>query len=86
MPKVKAYNLPQHELQTLAREAGLEWIGSDPEKEALAQSVIASTPAPVHVPRERKPVILAEEGPLILVETRKDLSSVTLPFDAETVQ
>jgi ribonuclease E len=86
MPKVKAYNLPQHELQTLAREAGLEWIGSDPEKVALAQSVIASTPAPVHVPRERKPVILAEEGPLILVETRKDLSSVTLPFDAETVQ
>jgi ribonuclease E len=33
------------------------------------------------VPRERKPVPSADEGPLVLVETRKDLSQFKLPFD-----
>jgi ribonuclease E len=37
----------------------------------------------VHVPRERKPVVVVDEGPLILVETRKDLSQVKLPFEQE---
>jgi ribonuclease E len=36
----------------------------------------------VHVPRERKPPIAIDEGPLVLVETRKDLSQVRLPFEA----
>jgi hypothetical protein len=38
---------------------------------------------PVHVPRERPPVVVVDEGPLVLVETRKDLGQVTLPFEAE---
>jgi ribonuclease E len=35
------------------------------------------------VPRERKPVVAVDDGPLVLVETRKDLSQFKLPFDAE---
>jgi ribonuclease E len=45
---------------------------------------MAQEPKPVHVPREPKPVVLADEGPLVLVETRKDLSQVRLPFEQET--
>jgi ribonuclease E len=35
------------------------------------------------VPRERKPVVLVDEGPLVLVETRKDLSQLKLPFEQQ---
>jgi len=34
----------------------------------------------VHVPRIRPPVVALDEGPLVLVETRKDLSDMKLPF------
>jgi ribonuclease E len=33
------------------------------------------------VPRERKPPLVLDEGPLVLVETRKDLNQVKLPFE-----
>jgi ribonuclease E len=35
------------------------------------------------VPRERPPLVVLDEGPLVLVETRKDLRQVTLAFEAE---
>jgi ribonuclease E len=35
----------------------------------------------VHVPRAPKPPVVLDDGPLILVETRKDLSQLKLPFD-----
>jgi ribonuclease E len=38
----------------------------------------------VRVPREIRPVVLPDEGPLVLVETRKDLSQVMLPFEQTT--
>jgi ribonuclease E len=38
----------------------------------------------VHVPRERKPMVVIDEGPLVLVETRKDLSQLKLPFEQAT--
>ena len=50
------------------------------------QSAMAAAPAPAHVPRERKPVEVGNEGPLVLVETRKDLSQVKLPFDTQGSQ
>jgi ribonuclease E len=34
----------------------------------------------VHIPRERPPAVVIDEGPLVLVETRKDLSNLNLPF------
>jgi len=42
-------------------------------------------PKPVHVPREPKPVAVVDEGPLVLVETRRDLRNMPLPFEAENV-
>jgi ribonuclease E len=42
---------------------------------------MAAEPAPIHVPRERAPALQIDEGPLVLVETRKDLSQFKLPFE-----
>lgn len=81
LPNVQAFELPLQDLHILAQSAGLEWVGSDADKVAQAQAAIAATPAPVHVPRERKVMAVLDEGPLVLVETRKDLSAMTLPFD-----
>ena len=55
---------------------------SDAARVAQAQEAIANAPKPVHVPRERPAVAVVDEGPLVLVETRKDLSQLKLPFDA----
>ena len=38
-------------------------------------------PRPVHVPRERPPVVVVNEGPLVLVETQRDLRDLKLPFE-----
>jgi ribonuclease E len=46
------------------------------------QAAIAAEPAPAPLGREPAPVVVADEGPLVLVETRKDLSQVKLPFEA----
>jgi 16S rRNA processing protein RimM len=35
----------------------------------------------LHVPRERPPVVVMDEGPLILVETKRDLGQMPMPFD-----
>jgi ribonuclease E len=82
-PVVPRFELPMDSLQAVAREAGLEWVNSDAAKVAAAQAAIAAEPKPVHVPREPKPVVLVDEGPLILVETRKDLSQFKLPFEQQ---
>jgi ribonuclease E len=42
---------------------------------------MAAMPAPIHMPREIRRVELPDEGPLVLVETKKDLSQVRLPFE-----
>lgn len=84
MPKVQAYELPVQTLVATAQSAGLVWVESDSSKVAQVQALIAATPRPVHVPRERQPLVQIDEGPLVLVETRKDLSAMVLPFDAPT--
>jgi ribonuclease E len=78
---VEPFVLPLDSLQAIAQSAGLEWVNSDEEKIRAVQVDIASQPAAVHVPRERKPVAAPDEGPLVLVETRKDLSQIKLPFE-----
>ena len=75
------YVLPLAQLHEIAEGAGLQWVNSDAEKIAAVQAAIAAQPKPVHVPRERKPVVVVDEGPLVLVETRKDLSQMKLPFE-----
>ena len=76
-----AYVLQLDELAAVARSAGLEWINSDADKVRAVQDAIASTPAPVRQPREPRPVVVVDEGPLILVETRRDLAGLQLPFE-----
>ncbi|MFM7532661.1 MAG: ribonuclease E/G, partial [Rubrivivax sp.] len=78
------FELPMGELQRIAETAGLQWVNSDPEKIAAAQAAIAAEPVPVHVPREPRPPVVVDEGPLILVETRQDLAQVQLPFERQS--
>ncbi len=68
------------ELTRIAQGSGLQWVNSDANKVAAAQAAIAAEPRPVPVPRERPPAIVVDEGPLVLVETRKDLRNLNLPF------
>ena len=79
--RVEPFVLALGELQTIADSAGLTWVNSDADKIRAAQDAIAAEPQPARVPRERPPLVVADEGPLVLVETRKDLNELTLPFD-----
>jgi len=79
--RVEPFVLPLNDLSQLAQAAGLEWVNSDADKIRTVQEAIAAEPKPVHVPRERKPVEVVDTGPLILVETRKDISQIKLPFE-----
>lgn len=65
----------------VASDSGLQWVHSQAERVAQAQAAIAAEPKPVHVPRERPPVAPVDEGPLILVETRRDLREMPMPFE-----
>jgi len=38
------------------------------------------------VPRERPPAVVVDEGPLVLVETRRDLRDMQLPFEQQQQQ
>ena len=73
MPRIQSFTLPVEEMQTLALSGGLEWVNSNPERIAAVQAAIAAEPKFVHVPRERSALVILDEGPLVLVETRKDL-------------
>ncbi|MDR6885931.1 MULTISPECIES: Rne/Rng family ribonuclease [Variovorax] len=81
LPKVQPFELPLNELAQIAESSGLQWVNSDAERIAQARAAIAAEPKPVHVPRERPPAITLDEGPLVLVETRRELSAMTLPFE-----
>lgn len=81
LPKVQPFELPLGELAQIAESSGLQWVNSDAERIAQARAAIAAEPKPVHVPRERPPAIVLDAGPLVLVETRRELGSMTLPFE-----
>ncbi|WP_353087582.1 ribonuclease E/G, partial [Stenotrophomonas sp.] len=86
LPRVQSYNLPLSDLNQIASTAGLQWVNSDADKIAVVQAAIAAEPKPVHVPRERPAPVVINEGPLILVETRKDLRDMKLPFEQGSAQ
>ena len=75
------YVLPVEALQALVQSVNLQWVHSDPEKVAAAQAAIAAEPAPVRIPRERPTPAPVDTRPLILVETKRDLHDITLPFE-----
>ena len=81
MPAIQPYTLPVETLVAVAQGAQLEWVQSDPARIAQVQAA-AAEPKPIHVPRERPPLVVLDEGPLILVETRKDLGQMKMPFEA----
>ena len=81
MPLVQSFVLPEAHMQQVAQNVGLQWVGSDADKIAAVQAAIAAEPHPVHVPRERPAVVVLDDGPLVLVETRRDLSEMPLPFE-----
>jgi len=86
LPKVRTFALPVADLVRIAEDAGLQWVNSDVEKVAAVQAAIAAEPKPVHVPRERPPLVVIDQGPLVLVETKKDLRNLQLPFEASALQ
>ena len=79
---MQPFHLSVADLEQVASGSGLQWVNSDADKVAAVRAAIAAEPKPVHVPRERPPAVVIDEGPLVLVETRKDLGQVTLPFEA----
>jgi ribonuclease E len=81
MPKVRPFELPVAQLAQIAEGSGLQWVNSDAQKIAAAQAAMAAEPKPVHVPRERPPIVVVDEGPLVLVETKRDLQELRLPFE-----
>jgi ribonuclease E len=81
MPKVASFALPTDTLLEVALGSGLQWVNSDSDKVATVQAAIAAEPKPVHVPRERPAAVSIDTGPLVLVETKRDLRDMTLPFE-----
>jgi ribonuclease E len=84
MPKVIPFDLPLESLLSVAQQSGLQWVNSDAQRVAAVQAAIAAEPMPRHVPRERPAPVVVDTGPLVLVETRKDLRNMTLPFEQTT--
>jgi ribonuclease E len=81
MPRVTPFALPTEALLNVAQGSGLQWVNSDSDKVAAAQAAIAAEPKFIHVPRERAPAVSIDTGPLVLVETKRDLRNMTLPFE-----
>lgn len=86
MPKLQPFALPLAELAQVAQSSGLSWVNSDAGKIAAVQAAIAAEPKAVHVPRERPAAVQVDEGPLVLVETKRDLRNMTLPFEEKEPQ
>ena len=81
MPQVEPFVLPVNAMQQVAQGSGLQWVMSDADKVAAVQAAIAAESRPIHVPRERPPAVVQDDGPLVLVETRRDLRDMQLPFE-----
>jgi ribonuclease E len=81
LPKVQTYDLPLQDLAQVAESSGLQWVNSDAAKIAEAKAAMAAEVKPIQVPRERPAPVVSEEAPLVLVETKRDLASMSLPFE-----
>jgi ribonuclease E len=86
MPRVGSFALPVAEMDAVASVAGLQWVNSNAERVAAVKAQIAAEPKPVHIPRPRPAPVVLDEGPLILVETKRDLRNMTLPFEQAAQQ
>ena len=84
MPKLETFVLPLSDLTAVAQSSGLNWVNSDSEKIAAVQAAIAAEAKPIHVPRPRPAPVQIDTGSLVLVETKRDLRDMTLPFEEKT--
>jgi ribonuclease E len=75
-PPVEPFVLPTDSLRGVAEGAGLTWVVSDADKVRAVQDAMAREPQATHVPRAPRAAVVVDEGPLILVETKKDLSGL----------
>ncbi len=82
MPKVASYEVSVGELAAVATTAGLVWVNSDASKIAAVQAAIAAEPKAIRVARERPAAVEIDNAPLVLVETKRDLSAMKLPFES----
>ena len=80
------YVLPTDSLAAIADGAGLQWVNSDAQKIRAVQEAMASAPAPTHLPRTPRARAQIDDGPLVLVETKKDLAQIKLPFESQPPQ
>ena len=81
MPKLQPFALPVDALAQVAERSGLNWVNSDVAKIAAVQAAIAAEPKAVRIPRERTLKAQTTEEPLVMVETKRDLRGMTLPFE-----
>ena len=83
MPAVTSYTLPTADLAVVASGSGLQWVGTDASKVAAAQAAIAAemAAAPARTPRARPAPAVVEAAPLVMVETKRDLRNMELPFE-----
>lgn len=64
----------------------MSWVNSDPAKIAAVQAGIAAEPKAIHVPRVRSAPVKVESSPLVLVETKRNLADLKLPFEVTSPQ
>ncbi|QJC55490.1 Ribonuclease E [Polaromonas vacuolata] len=81
LPQIDSYALPMQDLADVAQSSGLQWVNSNTAKIAQVAAAIAAEAKPVHVPRMRPVAVVSGEGPLVLVETKRDLSAMALPSE-----
>ena len=81
LPKVQSYDLPLQDLAQVAQASGLQWVNSNASKIAEVSAAMALEVKPVHVPRERAAAAVSTEAPLVLVETKRDMGTMKLPFE-----
>lgn len=83
--RIEPYMLPTESLISIAQGVGLEWVNSDADKIQAVRTAMAAESPPAHMQRAPRPPVAVDDGPLVLVETRKDLSQLKLPFEQRAV-
>jgi len=81
MPNIGSYALSVDAMSAVAASSGLTWVNSDASKIANAQAAMAAEPTAAKVVRARAAPVVVNDGPLVLVETKRDLAQMPMPFD-----
>jgi ribonuclease E len=81
MPNIGSYALSVDAMSAVAASSGLTWVNSDASKIANAQAAMTAEPTAAKVVRARAAPVVVNDGPLVLVETKRDLAQMPMPFD-----